>query len=273
MPSKSSGEKLSRRKFLQATGAAALGVPFIFKNSFAIERRNYSAIVIGAGLSGLAAAYQLKQAHWDVKVLEARERIGGRVLSYSFKDSPLVCEMGGEWVGESHERIKALCHDFGIELKDHRFAASLMRNGVVRRPNAWDFSPQAKAAFEKFRKRYERYTITDKKRLDRFDWWTWLEEIGFTEDDLLLRDLQDSTDFGESIRHVSAFAAASEYFESSPANEMDYKMVGGNSRLVNAFASRVGKDAIHMSTIVKEIQQRAGRVIVKTNNGTFTADA
>ncbi|HEY0385957.1 MAG TPA: NAD(P)/FAD-dependent oxidoreductase, partial [Pyrinomonadaceae bacterium] len=273
MHKKSSGEKLSRRKFLQAAGAAAIGAPFIFKNSFAIPRRNYSAIVIGAGLSGLAAAYQLKQAHWGVTVLEARERIGGRVLSYSFKDSPLVCEMGGEWVGESHERLKALCHDFGIELKDHRFAASLMRNGKVSRPDEWDFSAQAKTAFEKFKKRYERYTLSEKKRLDRFDWWTWLEEIGFTEDDLLLRDLQDSTDFGESIRHVSAFAAASEYFESSPANEMDYKMVGGNSRLVQAFASRVGKDAIHTSTIVKEIQQRAGRVIVETNNGTFTADA
>ncbi|HYJ47939.1 MAG TPA: NAD(P)/FAD-dependent oxidoreductase [Pyrinomonadaceae bacterium] len=268
-----SGERMSRRKFLQAAGAATLGVPLVVNGSFAVQRRNYSAIVIGAGLSGLAAAYQLKQAHWGVTVLEARERMGGRVLSYSFQGSDLICEMGGEWVGESHERLKALCHDFGIELKDHRFAASLMRNGVVSRPNEWDFSPQAKAAFEKFRKRYERYTLSEKKRLDRFDWWTWLEEIGFTQDDLLLRDLQDSTDFGESIRHVSAFAAASEYFESSPANEMDYKMVGGNSRLVREFASRIGEGAIHTGTIVEEIRERAGRVTVRTNKGTFTADA
>ncbi len=42
--------------------------------------------------------------------------------------------------------------------------------------------------------------------LDRYDWWTYLEKIGFTADDLRLRDLMDSTDFGESIRHVSAFA-------------------------------------------------------------------
>lgn len=273
MINKPSGEMVSRRKFLRAAGTAALGVPLIFKNSFAVPRRNYSAIVIGAGLSGLAAAYQFKQAHWNVSVLEARERIGGRVLSHSFDGSDLVCELGGEWVGESHERLKALCHDFGIELKDHRFAASLMRDGVFKRPNEWDFSAQAKTAFEKFRKRYERYTLSEKKRLDRFDWWTWLEEIGFTEDDLLLRDLQDSTDFGESIRHVSAFAAASEYFESSPANEMDYKMVGGNSRLVQEFARRLGPNAIHTNTVVREIHQRGGRVTVRTNNGTFTADA
>lgn len=272
--------KVSRRKFLQAAGAAAIGVPFVFNNSFSIQRRAYSAIIIGAGLSGLAAAYALKQAHWDVKILEARPRIGGRVLSFSFKDSDLICELGGEWVGASHDRMRALCQDFSIELKDHRFAASLMRNGVVSRPNQWDFSPQAKTAFEKFRKSYDQYKQGDKKRLelyqkrlDRYDWWTWLEEIGFTEDDLILRDLQDSTDFGESIRHVSAFAAASEYFESSPANEMDFKMVGGNSRLVNEFSSRIGRDSIHLNTLVEEIQQRAGRVIVKTNNGTFTADA
>jgi monoamine oxidase len=270
---KSSRQKLSRRKFLQSAGAATAGLPLVFKNSFSIQRRNYSAIVIGAGLSGLAAAYALKQAHWNVTILEARERIGGRVLSFSFKDSDLVCEMGGEWVGESHERMKALCHDFGIGLKDHRFAKSLMRNGIVSRPNQWDFSPQAKTAFENFKKRYDHYTLSDKKRLDRFDWWTWLEEIGFTEDDLLLRDLQDSSDFGESIRHVSAFAAASEYFESDPANEEDYKMAGGNSRLATELASRIGRGLVHTNTTVEGIEQRMGRVIVKTNNGTFTADA
>src|SRR3954466_9202416 len=97
MIKKSSGEKPTRRKFLQAAGAAAIGVPLVFKDSFSIQRRNYSAIVIGAGLSGLAAAHQFKQAHWNVTVLEARERVGGRVLSYSFEGSDLVCELGGEW--------------------------------------------------------------------------------------------------------------------------------------------------------------------------------
>lgn len=207
-----STRKFTRRRFLQAAGTAAIGVPLLFKDSFSIQRRNYSAIIIGAGLSGLAAAYTLKQAHWDVTVLEARKRIGGRVLSFSFKDSDLVCELGGEWVGESHERIKALCQDFGIKLKDHRFQTSLMRNGVVSRPNQWNFSPQATTAFEKFKKEFEQIKRGNKQRLARYerrldnqDWWTKLEEIGFTEDDLLLRDLQDSTDFGESIRHVSAY--------------------------------------------------------------------
>ncbi len=268
-----------RRAFIKSFGAAALGVPFLCKSSPAQTWRRgaaHSCVIVGAGLSGLAAAYALKNANWDVTVLEARERHGGRVRSFRFDaNKDLVCELGGEWVGASHERIRALCREFGLTLKDHRFEASLMRDGRVSRPGSWDFSAQAKSAFDKFKKTYQGYNQRERERLDRFDWWTWLEEIGFTEDDLLLRDLQDSTDFGESIRHVSAYAAASEYLESSPANEMDFKIVGGNSRLVEEFVKRIGEDAIHTGTPVAEIrQQRGGRVTVRTANGTlYHADA
>lgn len=264
---------LTRRDFLKRAGAATLCFPALVRTSLALNSSS-SCVVIGAGLSGLAAAYALKQAGWDVTVVEARDRIGGRVLSYSFPQSPnLVCELGGEWVGASHERIQALCREFKIELQDHRFAASLMRDGVVKGPTEWSFSAQSQKAFEAFRLKYKSYRQSDKLKLDRYDWWTWLQNIGFTDDDLLLRDLMDSTDFGESIRHVSAFAAAAEYFESSPANEMDFKMTGGNSRLVRELAARIGQDKIRTSTQVEEIRQRAGRVTVKAKGGSFNADA
>lgn len=262
----------NRREFLRSMGVAALGAPLLLNTSFNFGA--HSCIIIGAGLSGLAAAYALQRAGWRVTILEARARRGGRVFSYSFKENPsLVCELGGEWVGASHERIQSLCQEFGIRLKDHRFAASLMRNGVYTPAGRWDFSPQAQTAFEKLRQAYKSFTLRDKIRLDREDWWTELENIGFTPDDLLLRDLMDSTDFGESIRHVSAFAAASEYFESSPANEMDFKVEGGNSRLTETLASRIGLNNIRLNAQVKEILQRAGLVTVRTEGETFTADA
>ncbi|HYP01786.1 MAG TPA: NAD(P)/FAD-dependent oxidoreductase [Pyrinomonadaceae bacterium] len=266
----------TRRAFLKSFTAAALGAPVLLNSSplqaQPPQRRaggaRHSCIVVGAGLSGLAAAYALQRAGWDVTVLEARERRGGRVHSFRFEDSPeLVCELGGEWIGASHERMRALCREFDITLKDHRFEASLMRDGRVSRPGSWDFSPQATAAFERFKQSYHKYTERDRERLDRFDWWTWLEEIGFNEDDLRLRDLQDSTDFGESIRHVSAYAAASEYLESSPANEMDFKIVGGNSRIIEEFTKRIGERLIHTRTPVAEIRQRGGRITVRTAGG------
>lgn len=263
----------NRRDFLKVLGAASFGVALVSREIFA-QRQRKSCVIIGAGFSGLAAAYQLKNAGWNVTILEARNRIGGRVFSQTFAENPnLTFELGAEWVGESHERLKMLCRDFKIPLQKHQFEDYLLQNGKVSRPNQWSFSTQAKQAFEKLIKGYDKLTPAQKTKLDRYDWWTYLEKIGFTEDDLRLRDLMDSTDFGESIRHVSAFAAAAEYAESSPKNEMDYKMTGGNSRLAGEFAKRIGAENIRLNTPVEQVNQRAGIVTIKTATETFKADA
>lgn len=251
---------LSRRGFLKALAASSAGAT-LAPNVFS-QRRNHSAVVIGAGFAGLAAAYKLKTAGWNVTILEARDRIGGRVFSHKFPQTDLICELGAEWVGESHERIKALCHDFKIPLQRHQFEDYLLQDGKVSPPGEWGFSPQAKAAFEKLINGYEKLTPLQKTKVDKYDWWTYLEKIGFTADDLRLRDLMDSTDFGESIRHVSAFAALAEYAESSPKNEMDYKMTGGNSRLAEEFAKRIGKENIRLGFSVDTVLQRRGTVRV-----------
>ena len=266
---------ITRRQFLRSAGAVAAGT--ILAPSVLTQRRPKRCVVIGAGFAGLAAAYKLKKAGWSVTVLEARDRIGGRVFSHKFAHTDLICELGAEWVGESHERLKALCHDFKIPLQKHQFEDYLLRDGRVYRPGQWGFSPQAKAAFEKLMAGYDKLSPLAKTRLDRYDWWTYLEKIGFTNDDLLLRDLMDSTDFGESIRHVSAFAALAEYAESSPKNEMDYKMTGGNSRLAEEFASRIGAENIRLGSAVKFVIQKAKGVIVGTGFpgglGTLVLDA
>jgi len=255
--------KPNRRDFLKIIGAASVGLvlaPAVFT-----QRRQKHCIIIGAGFAGLAAAYKLKRAGWKVSIFEARDRIGGRVFSHKFAFTDLTCELGAEWVGESHERIKALCHDFKIPLQKHQFDDYLLRDGRVSRPGQWGFSPKAKTAFTKLIAGYEKLSPLAKTRIDRYDWWTYLEKIGFTNDDLLLRDLMDSTDFGESIRHVSAFAALAEYAESSPHNEMDYKMTGGNSRLTEEFENRIDFHNIRTSRQVTSIVQRRGHVIVTTS--------
>jgi monoamine oxidase len=253
--------KLNRRNFLKTAGTATAGI-LLSSSSVYPQRRKRSCVIIGSGLAGLAAAYKLKSAGWSVTVLEARDRIGGRVLSHKFAESELVCELGAEWVGESHERLRTMCRDFNIPLQKHQFDDYLLRDGTVSRPGEWGFSPQARAAFDKLLKQSDKFTLLQKTRLDKYDWWTYLEKIGFGEDDLRLRDLMDSTDFGESIRHVSAFAALAEYAESSPKNEMDYKMTGGNSRLAEEFAKRIGRENIQLNAAVASVKQRAGSVAV-----------
>jgi monoamine oxidase len=133
----------------------------------------------------LAAAYKLRQAGWQVTVLEARDRLGGRVFSHRMAQNPsLVCELGAEWVGEHHYRLRALCRSFGIGLQDHRFNEDLLRNGRVTPADDWDLSPAGLKAYERFEKAYSSKSPRQLAHLDRYDWWTWLRKQGYSEDDL-----------------------------------------------------------------------------------------
>ncbi|MGM0556325.1 MAG: flavin monoamine oxidase family protein [Myxococcota bacterium] len=72
------------------------------------------AVVVGAGLSGLSAARELRQRGLDVVVLEARDRVGGRTLSKPVIGNHLV-DLGGQWVGPTQDRVLALCDELGVE--------------------------------------------------------------------------------------------------------------------------------------------------------------
>jgi monoamine oxidase len=69
--------------------------------------------IVGAGLSGLTAARALVDAGREVTVLEARDRVGGRLLNASLGDGVQV-DLGGQWVGSDHSRVQGLAGDLGI---------------------------------------------------------------------------------------------------------------------------------------------------------------
>jgi monoamine oxidase len=72
------------------------------------------AIVVGAGLSGLAAAVLLAGRGLDVLVLEARERIGGRVWRVPAGEATF--EAGGEVLGHEHHPLVGLARDVGLRV-------------------------------------------------------------------------------------------------------------------------------------------------------------
>ncbi|MFN3492531.1 MAG: flavin monoamine oxidase family protein, partial [Anaerolineales bacterium] len=77
---------------------------------------NKSVIIIGAGMAGLSAAYELHKAGLNVTVLEARSRVGGRVFSLREFSNGLVAEGGGEFVDYKHTRMIALAKEFNLRL-------------------------------------------------------------------------------------------------------------------------------------------------------------
>jgi monoamine oxidase len=74
-------------------------------------------VVIGAGMAGLTAALRLTQANHDVTVLEARDRVGGRVHSVRLANGEMA-ELGGEWISADQLFVVDLAEELGVPMSD-----------------------------------------------------------------------------------------------------------------------------------------------------------
>lgn len=74
-------------------------------------------IVVGAGLAGAAAALKLCKAGRRVRVLEARDRCGGRGFARGFGGDGPSLEFGGGWITPWHHRLRALVPEHGMSLR------------------------------------------------------------------------------------------------------------------------------------------------------------
>ena len=115
---------MQRREFLRLVGMsagsfAAMPVLGAAEMLMTPSRAAKKVVVIGAGLAGLAAAYELHKMGHQVTVLEAQLRPGGRVLTLrqGFADG-LYAEAGGEWIHPIlHQHVLRYAEEFGLELK------------------------------------------------------------------------------------------------------------------------------------------------------------
>ena len=109
---------MKRRAFLGQTGKTlALALTARASAGAQVAGSPRQVLVLGAGLAGLAAAYELQKAGYAVAVLEARSRPGGRVLTYRdpFADG-LYADMGAEYVDATDEYDHRYCEEFGLKV-------------------------------------------------------------------------------------------------------------------------------------------------------------
>lgn len=110
----------SRRDALKLTLAASAGLMLSGTSAFGAARRRGGrrVVVIGGGFAGLACAHELKAAGHEVTVIEARSRLGGRVVSFKDLVPGKIVEGGGEFIGSNHAAWANYAKQFGLEFVD-----------------------------------------------------------------------------------------------------------------------------------------------------------
>lgn len=278
----------SRRRFLTVTAAAA-ATTLAGRRTWATPAPR--AVIVGAGLAGLTAALDLRDAGWDVVVLEARDRVGGRVHTlYDEFSAGLHAEAGGESIDDNHDRLLAMIARFGLATEarppDKLLQAVVFRRRrrgslielLGRRDGAvlLDYLRFDEAVAEvaagvdpEHPERAARAATLDQTSLDTFI----RRQRLVPEADFLVR-LESRAGYNAepadvSMLFVAQQAAAVADIGDAAAETM--RIAGGNARLVEAMAADLG-DRVRLGAAVTRVEHDAGGVRVVAGAHVVDAD-
>jgi monoamine oxidase len=216
---------------------------------------NRTVTVVGAGLAGLSAAYDLQRADWTVTVLEARDRVGGRVHSLRNFSNGLVAEGGGEFIDENHTRMLAFAKQFNLKLgkvgswqkQDKDWASFDGQSGPMSDTSIWGVNLHteidkiwlALAELAKYvPDPYQPQTAPEAERLDRqstADWLNSLDAHPLAKKDFIQHIRSEYTCEPERHSLLDLARNAAMYYTESERN-MSYRVVGGNDLIPHALA-------------------------------------
>jgi monoamine oxidase len=243
--------------------------------------------IVGAGLAGLVAARQIAAAGARPLVIEARERVGGRLLNEEIGEGKVV-EVGGQWIGPTQERLAELAAELGvgtfpthnegrhlIEMAGKRTsytgALTDARAGLVRELSR-AISPLALADFERARARLDRMArevpLEEPWMAPRAASWdsqtfaTWVQRNARTEGARRLFELATEAVWAAepgdvSLLHVLFYTHSGGGFNTlvgTDGGAQQDRFHGGSQRLALLMAAELGAKRVRLGAPVRLIE-------------------
>jgi monoamine oxidase len=279
----------SRREFLRL-GALATASFYIRPFSAVAQELVRSGppkrvVIVGGGLAGLTAAYELIQAGHDVTVLEAQGRPGGRVrtLRDPLADG-LYAELGAARIPDNHEWTLKYVKQFGLPLTP--FYPTTGRSATFLRNIRVEADPAGEPDLRKFRLNLtpEELTLGVDGLIGKglgpslglvADRSIWPPEMLARADQMTLKDFLIaqglSADAFEALGfqpfvHTSALEAIT-LISSGHTGKQIFKIAGGNDQLPKAFAARVADKILYGAPVQQIEQEKTGVAAIYSQNG------
>jgi monoamine oxidase len=241
-----------------------------------------SVLVAGAGLAGLTAAYDLTAMGAAVTVIEARDRVGGRVWTVrdGFADRQHA-EAGGDMIDDAQDEIRQLAAQLGLKLSrilrdGFGYMRSAGPNGAPRIVNrsvarGWgQLARQVGAHARRYLLAERRWDSPVTAEIARQSVAQWLDAER-ADSDLRATATGLRGFFLADPEELSLLALVDQFAETSqPGSGAMYRITGGNDRLPEALAARLGS-RIQLGTELVAVSVRGKSVHATLKRGRSTA--
>jgi monoamine oxidase len=274
---------MTRRQMLVASAAAGAGLLLSHRGLAQVVPQRGRVIVIGAGFSGLAAAYELTSAGIEVQVVEARNRVGGRVLSFRDFVPGKVVEGGAELIGANHVMWQSYAKRFGLQMldmtEDPRLEAPLVLDGQrVTGAKAEALFVEMDAAFASMNTDARALLDADRPwladnavALDLRTVGDWVRGLSCSDlcrraiDAMLTADSGVRTEWQSYLGHLAMVKGGG--VEAYWTDSELYRCKGGNQQLAEKLADGIGRARITLATPVTHVTTASSGVTVRLANG------
>src|SRR5215216_1157769 len=250
-----------------------------------MDSNNQTVTVIGAGLAGLSAAYDLHRAGWNVTVLEARPRVGGRVYSIRSFAHGQVAEGGGEFIEETHTRMIALARQFDLhlgrvgswQLQDEDWGSFEGRSGPLADSKIWGTDlreqiGQVWSALSELGKLVpdpnQPQAAREAMQLDRqsaFDWIQSLDVHPLAKKDFIQHIRSEYTTEPERLSLLDLARNSAMYYINDHRHQ-NFRVIGGNDLIPCALADALAD--VRLNAEVKSVRLLADEVAVTYKQNT-----